>query len=185
MRTACSTQTSLITGSMPGIAMSTNETWEFGTAPNPVGAPEKSFAFETTWAWTSSPITGSQSPVAPFTRLIRRLPAAPAGRRNPAAPSSAWAARSTVSSSNGLPMSCRPSGRPSPERPAGTDAAGRPARLAGTVNTSFRYIATGSSGSSSTPKAGEGAVGVSSRSQVSNALRKSTAISARTFWALR
>jgi hypothetical protein len=55
----------LITGSMPGIAASTSETWEFGAAPKAVAAPENSLALETTWAWISRPITTSQSPVTP------------------------------------------------------------------------------------------------------------------------
>ncbi len=66
MRTACATQNSLMTGSMPGIAASTSETWLLGAPPNSVEAPENSFEFEVTWAWTSSPITISQSPVAPL-----------------------------------------------------------------------------------------------------------------------
>ena len=54
---------------MPGIAASTSETWLFGSPPNSVEAPENSFEFEVTWAWTSSPITISQSPVAPLISL--------------------------------------------------------------------------------------------------------------------
>ena len=50
-------------------AASTIETWVFGSPPNSVEAPENSFEFEVTWAWTSSPITISQSPVAPFISL--------------------------------------------------------------------------------------------------------------------
>ncbi len=69
MRTACRTHSSLITGSMPGIAASTSETWLFGSPPNAVEAPENSFEFEVTWAWTSRPITISQSPVAPLISL--------------------------------------------------------------------------------------------------------------------
>src|ERR1700681_4625703 len=56
----------LITGSMPGIAASTNETCEFGSPPKAVEALEKSFAFEVTWAWTSSPITTSHAPLPPL-----------------------------------------------------------------------------------------------------------------------
>jgi hypothetical protein len=55
-------------GSIPGIAASTRETWLFGSAPNSVDAPEKSFAAETIWACTSSPITTSHSPVVPWIR---------------------------------------------------------------------------------------------------------------------
>src|ERR1700710_2748559 len=51
---------------MPGIAASTSETWVFGSPPNSVEAPENSFELDVTWAWTSSPITISQSPVAPL-----------------------------------------------------------------------------------------------------------------------
>ncbi len=65
MRTACSTQKPLITGSIPGIAASTRLTLLFGAAPNAVEAPEKSLALELTCACTSRPITISQSPVAP------------------------------------------------------------------------------------------------------------------------
>ncbi len=46
MRIACSTQRSLITGSMPGMAASTSDTCVLGSAPNVVGAPEKSLASE-------------------------------------------------------------------------------------------------------------------------------------------
>src|SRR5260370_35213820 len=53
-------------GRMLGIAASTSETWLFGSPPNSVEAPENSFELEVTWAWTSSPITISQSPVAAF-----------------------------------------------------------------------------------------------------------------------
>ncbi len=60
---------SLITGSMPGIAASTSETWLLGAPPNSVEAPENSFDFEVTWACTSMPMTTSQSPVAPLINL--------------------------------------------------------------------------------------------------------------------
>ena len=60
MRTAWATQAWLITGSMPGMAASTSETWLLGSPPNSVEAPENSFALEATWACTSRPITTSQ-----------------------------------------------------------------------------------------------------------------------------
>ena len=69
MRIACLTHSSLITGSMPGIAASTSETWLLGAPPNSVEAPENSFDLEVTCACTSMPMTTSQSPVEP---LIRR-----------------------------------------------------------------------------------------------------------------
>src|SRR6185312_12841581 len=67
--TACSTQYLLMTGSIPGIAASTSETWLFGSPPKAVEAPEKSFALDVTWAWTSKPITTSHSPVSPLRSL--------------------------------------------------------------------------------------------------------------------
>jgi hypothetical protein len=66
VRIAWRTQASLITGSMPGIAASMRETCSFGSAPNPVEAPENSFASLVTWAWISMPTITSQSPVAPL-----------------------------------------------------------------------------------------------------------------------
>ena len=65
MRTACSMQNALITGSIPGMAASTRETLEFGSAPKAVEAPENSFDCEATWACTSIPITSSQSSLTP------------------------------------------------------------------------------------------------------------------------
>src|ERR1019366_9585967 len=59
-----------MTGSMPGIAASTSETWLFGSPPNSVEAPENNLDFEMTWAWTSRPITISQSPVVPLISLL-------------------------------------------------------------------------------------------------------------------
>ena len=65
MRIACLTHSSLMTGSMPGIAASTRLTLALGAAPNAVEAPENSFASEVTCACTSMPMMTSQSPVAP------------------------------------------------------------------------------------------------------------------------
>ena len=44
VRIACRTHSSLITGSIPGIAASTSETWLLGSPPNSVEAPENSLA---------------------------------------------------------------------------------------------------------------------------------------------
>jgi len=49
-RTACSMQYSLITGNMPGMALSTKLTLLFGSAPTAVEAPENSLALEATCA---------------------------------------------------------------------------------------------------------------------------------------
>src|SRR6266571_3745179 len=59
-----------MTGSMPGIAASTRDTWEFGGLPNAVEAPENSLAFEVTCACTSMPTTTCQSPVMPLSSLV-------------------------------------------------------------------------------------------------------------------
>ena len=72
VRTACSTQYSLMTGSIPGIAASTSETCALGSPPNAVDAPENSLDSETTWAWTSSPITVSQAPLRPSIKVTVR-----------------------------------------------------------------------------------------------------------------
>ena len=81
MRTAWRTHSSLITGSMPGMAASTRETCAFGSPPNSVEAPENNFAREVTWAWTSMPMTTSQSPVAPLISFDFLLPVHPSVRR--------------------------------------------------------------------------------------------------------
>ena len=65
VRTACFTHSSFSTGSMPGIAASTSETWLFGSDPKSVAAPENSFEMLLICAWTSRPITTSHSPVSP------------------------------------------------------------------------------------------------------------------------
>src|SRR6476620_7720415 len=66
------------------------------------------------------------------------------GRANgPAASSIARATRNSVSSSNGLPISCKPSGVPSLDSPAGTLMPGNPAIFTVTVKMSLRYISNG------------------------------------------
>ena len=78
----------------------------------------------------------------------------------------------------------KPVGRPSSgASPLGTDMPGMPARLAGMVAMSLRYIAIGSSSLSPSLNAVVGAVGLTSTSAVSNAAVKSFAMSRRTFWA--
>ena len=68
--TACSTHLPLITGSMPGIAASTSETWVLGSAPNAVAALENSLESLSTWACTSSPMMTSHLPVPLSIRLL-------------------------------------------------------------------------------------------------------------------
>jgi len=65
----------------------------------------------------------------------------------------------------------------------GIEIAGMPARLIGTVKKSFRYIASGSSVFSPSPKATEGEVGVTTKSTLPKAASKSSAIRVRTFCA--
>src|SRR5579872_3302468 len=102
-----------------------------------------------------------------------------------AARSNAAPTASTVSSSNGLPITCNPSGKPLASSPAGTDMPGTPAMLAGTVNTSFKYILIGSSMLSPWANAADGAVGVTNASTLENTSVKSRRINARTFCARR
>ena len=68
MRTACSTQWRLITGSMPGKPASTRLTCVLGSAPKPTAAALNSLERLATWACTSSPSTTSHAPVRPSMR---------------------------------------------------------------------------------------------------------------------
>ena len=68
--------------------------------------------------------------------------------------------RNNFSSSNGFAIRWRPNGKPSWDNPPGSDIAGNPARLAGTVKISFKYIWIGSSIFSPIAKAASGVVGV-------------------------
>ena len=61
-------------------------------------------------------------------------------------------------------MSCSESGSPRSSNPEGTAIAGSPARFAGTVKMSDRYMASGSSTFSPSAKAAVGLVGITSRS---------------------
>ena len=80
-------------------------------------------------------------------------------------------------------MRWRPSGSPGC-RARRDRIAGSPARLAGTANTSLKYIASGSLIFSLSPNAAEGAVGVRMKSHSAKALVKSRLIRVRTFCAL-
>src|SRR5205823_11708726 len=84
------------------------------------------------------------------------------GESRPAACSSTCPRENRLSSSNGRPINCSPSGSPLPSSPAGTEMPGRPAMFAVTVNTSFKYISTGSPEDfSPSANAPDGVVGVS------------------------
>src|SRR3954463_3375333 len=109
------------------------------------------------------------------------------GLKLPAACSITWPSENRVSSSNGRPINCKPSGRPCASRPAGTEIPGRPAMLTVTVNTSLRYISTGSAPPfSPRPKAADGVAGVSMAcTPLAKQSSKSFLISVRTFCARR
>ena len=79
------------------------------------------------------------------------------------------AIRNIALSSNSRPVSCIPTGKPAAVNPHGTLIAGRPARLALTVNTSARYIWSGSETRSPTRNAAVGLVGIATTSARSNA----------------
>ena len=82
-------------------------------------------------------------------------------------------------------MTCIPIGRLLEFLPAVTEIAGRPAKLAGTVKTSLRYISIGSFCFSPIGKATFGVVGVRITSHFSNALLKSSEINCLTLRAFR
>src|SRR5689334_12030371 len=96
--------------------------------------------------------------------------------RNWAAVSIAAPALRMVASSKALPINCSPRGRPFSLKAAGTAKPGKPARLTVTVNTSFKYMETGSEVFSPMAKAGPGVAGVKSTSHRSNARVKSREI---------
>src|SRR5690606_32816873 len=58
------------TGSTPGSAMSTALACTLGSAPKAVLAPEKILLAVLSWAWTSSPITTSQSALLMVVSLV-------------------------------------------------------------------------------------------------------------------
>ena len=80
-------------------------------------------------------------------------------------------------------MNWKPTGRPSSSRPHGMLMAGMPARSAGIVNTSDRYIARGSSARSPIRNAVVGDVGAAMTSTSAKACTKSRMTSVRTFCA--
>ena len=84
---------------------------------------------------------------------------------------------------NAGPASWKPTGSPS-DRPDGIETAGIPASDIGTVQKSFRYIASGSSALAPSSNAVHGLVGATTKSIVSKTARKSSAIFVRTRWAL-
>jgi drug/metabolite transporter (DMT)-like permease len=99
-----------------------------------------------------------------------QTPARSGGRKTrPRSRSSAFAARKRTCSPSTGAVNWSPTGSPAPSNPHGTVIAGTPARLAGIVKTSERYIAKGSPARSPIRKAVVGDVGETSTSNASNA----------------
>jgi serine/threonine-protein kinase len=116
---------------------------------------------------------------------VRRGPHDTTGRASrPTTVSTPCATSSSRDSAKGGPMSCSPTGSPCPSSPQGRLMAGTPARLAGSVHTSARYIASGSSTFAPSGQATTGEVGVASTSTFWNASAKSRRMRVRTFCAL-
>ena len=86
-----------------------------------------------------------------------------------------------ISSVNLLEISCNPKGLLFLLSPAGIEIAGKPAKLEGTVKTSFKYIFIGSSFFSPSTNASLGAVGLRITSTFLNAELKSSTIFLLTF----
>src|SRR6476620_1648672 len=109
-----------------------------------------------------------------------------AGVKRPAACSITSPSENSVSSSNGRPISCRPSGRPCASLPAGTAMPGSPAMFTVTVKMSLRYISTGSAPFSPMPNAADGVAGVRmALTPLAKQSSKSFLIKVRTFCARR
>ena len=87
----------------------------------------------------------------------------------------------TVLSSYAFPKICKPKGKPSAENPAGTEIPGIPARLAGTVNISFKYIFNGLSSFSPIANYGSSKVYNKTQSSVYQFKATSTRINWETF----
>ena len=104
-------------------------------------------------------------------RLPSSSRAAPGRSRTPSACSSAWPARKSRFSENCGPISWRPTGQALGEAARDREA-GSPAMFGGIASTSERYIASGSSVFAPSGKATVGEVGLTSRSNCSNAARE-------------
>ena len=141
-----------------------------GGSPKLSAQPQNIFVRVSSWTWISRPMTGSQSVMPPPST------GAPV---KPIARSSAYAASSSAFSLNAGPASWKPTGSPSLS-PLGIEMPGMPASDIGTVQTSLRYIASGSAVLAPSAKATVGAVGVTTKSKRSQAASKSRLISVRT-----
>ncbi len=136
-----------------------------------------------TWAWTSRPSTISHVPVMAFDvdRSLFQFPRSQLPGRavklaaRSTARRDAQQGRFVEGAADQLQAQRQAVGRSSP---AGTEMPGRPARLTGTVKTSFRYMAIGSSVFSPMAKAADGVVGVRITSTFLKASVKSRRISA-------
>ena len=138
------------------------------------------------WAATSrcarSCRAGAGRPRAPRPSDVRRADAAGGSR---CARWSAWPARSRSASSPRPAQELEADRQAARREPHGTDRPGMPARFAGTVKMSARYICSGSAVFSPRRNGGVGVVGVATTSQARKACSKSRRMSVRTFWARR
>ena len=91
--------------------------------------------------------------------------------------------RSTVASSNALPMTCSPSGSPSVVSPAGTEMRRQPGQIYGYGENIVQIHRNGIGDLFADRERGPGVDGVSITSHCSKACAKSRAISVRTFCA--
>ena len=160
MAMASSTAFWLSTGSDPGRPRQTGQTLVLGSSPNMLGQPQNSLVAVLSSQWTSRPMTISQ----PGFMTGPSAAGTGAGRAGAAASTTA-ATLNRVLSDRAGPSSCTPTGRPSSPAPKGTLMAGWPARLDGMVQTSDRYMVSGSPVLAPRGKAVVGAVGPSRTSQ--------------------
>ena len=130
---ANSTACSFNTGSEPGNPKQVGQMLTFGSSPNALRQPQNSFVAVCSSQCTSSPMTIFQSEL-----MEPRLP-------RPGPPGTAA-------------LLATPAPAPVPPTPNGTETAGCPDRLEGMVQTSFMYIAMGSSTLAPTSNAVVGAV---------------------------
>ena len=175
---------------MPGIAASTRLTCELGSAPNSVEAPENNFDLDDDLGVDFHADDHFPAAGHAFDQLRSRLRRAhgvvhqACGLLRKSAAYLDRAARPQHGCFvEGFADHLKPERNPSLESPAGTEMPGSPARLSGTVNTSFRYIETGSAVFSPSAKAVHGvdrrkqdvaaleSVGEVARDQVAHPLR--------------
>ena len=149
------------TGSTPGWARQTGQVWTLGSSPKESSQPQNIFVRVESWTWISSPITASSSAIA--------HPLRPGVEPDRLLQREGGLQQLLLGEGGGGDLEADRELRAAPAgsaRPAGIEIAGMPARLIGTVKKSLRYIASGSSVFSPRPKATEGEVGVTTKSNL-------------------